>query len=153
MESLFRHLFLNLYYLFRIYCWWNRNWLMTFNSWGRKKYVAILKPFLKTKGLVTNGSSKWTMKHNSKFWQNGLRTTKLRSWSGHHRVHIWPRKWVGKTEKSMCKQGGLQTWLSYRVLSGAAGQNSMDYLWEACGVPPQYWPKLNNKKGMLPNSN
>ena len=37
--------------------------------------------------MVANGSSKWTMTPNilPKLGQNGLRTTKSRYWSGHHK--------------------------------------------------------------------
>ena len=38
--------------------------------------------------MVANGSSKWTMTPSilPKLWKNGLRTTKSRYWSGHHKA-------------------------------------------------------------------
>ena len=38
--------------------------------------------------MVANGSSKWTMTPSilPKLWQNGLRTSKSRYWSGHHKA-------------------------------------------------------------------
>ncbi|CDQ99653.1 unnamed protein product [Oncorhynchus mykiss] len=40
------------------------------------------------KAWSQNGSSKWTMTPSMlpKLWQNGLRTTKSRYWSGHHKA-------------------------------------------------------------------
>uniref|UniRef100_A0AAZ3QDJ1 Transposase Tc1-like domain-containing protein n=1 Tax=Oncorhynchus tshawytscha TaxID=74940 RepID=A0AAZ3QDJ1_ONCTS len=54
--------------------------------------VDILKQHLKISvrklNLVANGPSKWTMTPSilPKLWQNGLRTTKSRYWSGHHKA-------------------------------------------------------------------
>ena len=52
-------------------------------------YVDILKQRLKTSvRKLKLGSSKWTMTPSilPKLWQNGLRTTKSRFWSGHHKA-------------------------------------------------------------------
>jgi hypothetical protein len=49
-----------------------------------------------------------------KLWQNGLRTTKSSCLSGHHKaLTSILQKICGQNWKSMCEQGGLQTWLSY----------------------------------------
>uniref|UniRef100_A0A4W5P7N8 SRCR domain-containing protein n=1 Tax=Hucho hucho TaxID=62062 RepID=A0A4W5P7N8_9TELE len=50
--------------------------------------ILLLKEIVDLHNLVTNGSSKWTMTPSilPKLWQNGLRTTKSRYWSGHHKA-------------------------------------------------------------------
>ena len=55
-------------------------------------YVAILKQHLKTSVRMLKLGGKWVFqmdidpKHTSKVVQNGLRTTKSRYWSGHHKA-------------------------------------------------------------------
>ena len=56
------------------------------------KYVDILKQHLKTSVRKLKLGRKWVLqmdnnpKHISKLWQNGLRTTKSRYWSGYHKA-------------------------------------------------------------------
>ena len=51
-------------------------------------YVDILKEHLKTSVRNLQLGCKWTMTPSilPKLWQNGLRTTKSRYWSGHHKA-------------------------------------------------------------------
>ena len=88
-------------------------------------------------------------------WQNGLRTTKSRHWNGHHKaLTSIPKKSCGQNWKSVCEQGGLQTWLSYISSVRRNGpkftQLIVGSLWK---VTQNGWPKLNNLKAMLPNTN
>ena len=100
--------------------------------------------------------SKWTMTPSilPKLWQNGLRTTKSRYWSGHHKaLTSIPNKFCGQNWKSVCEQWGLQTWLSY---TSSVSRNWLNFtqlfvgsLWKS---NQNVWPKLNNLKEMLPNT-
>ena len=126
-------------------------------SWGIKNYVDILKQHLKTSVRKLNGSSNWTMTPNilPKLWRNGLRTTKSRYWSGHHKaLTSILQKICGQNWKIVFEQGGLQTWLSYISSIRRNGpkftQLIVGSLWKA---PLNVWPKLNNLKAMLPNTN
>ena len=90
-----------------------------------------------------------------KLWQNGLRTTKSRYWSGHHKALISiPQNICEQNWKSVCEQGGLQTWLSYTSSISRNGpkftQLIVGSLWKATW---NVWPKLNNFKATLPNTN
>uniref|UniRef100_A0AAZ3S4C6 Transposase Tc1-like domain-containing protein n=1 Tax=Oncorhynchus tshawytscha TaxID=74940 RepID=A0AAZ3S4C6_ONCTS len=53
-----------------------------------ENYVDILKQHLKTSARKLKLGRKWTMNPSilPKLWQNGLRTTKSRYWSGHHKA-------------------------------------------------------------------
>ena len=57
-----------------------------------ENYVDILKQHLKTSVRKLKLGRKWVfqmdndLKHTSKVVENGLRTTKPRYWSGHHKV-------------------------------------------------------------------
>ena len=56
--------------------------------------------------------------------------------------------------KSVCEQGGLQTWLSYTSSARRNGPKSTQLivgsLWKATW---NVWPKLNNLNAMLPKTN
>ena len=56
--------------------------------------------------------------------------------------------------KSVCEQGGLQTWLSYNSSVRRNGPKFTKLIvgsrWKATR---NVWPKLNNLKAMLPNTN
>ena len=87
-----------------------------------------------------------------KLCQNGLRTTKSRYWSGHHKALT--SILCGQNWKSVCEQGGLQTWLRY---TSSVRRNGPKFthliegsLWKATW---NVWPKLNNLKTMPPNTN
>ena len=101
-----------------------RDWCTSQNKWhhdGGKwcEYIeATSQDISQEAKAVANGSSKCTMTPSilPKLWQNGLRSTKSRYWSGHHNaLTSIPYKIFGQNRKGMCEQGGLQTWLSYSV--------------------------------------
>jgi hypothetical protein len=86
-----------------------------------------------------------------KFWQNGLRTTKSTYWSGHHKA--LNRNVVGRTEKVGASEETYKPDSVTPALLGGMGQNSPNFLWEACGrLPKTFDPSLNNLKAMLPNT-
>ena len=89
--------------------------------------------------LVANGSSKWTMTTSilPKLWQNGLRTTKSRYWSGHHKAMRIYREFVGRTEKECASKEANKPDSVTLALSGGMGQNSPNLLWDACGRLPE----------------
>ena len=105
-------------------------------------YMDKLKQHLKTSSIL------W------KLWQNGVRTTKSRYWSGHHKALTSILQAVcWQNWKSVCEQGGLQTWLSYTSSVRRNGpkftQLIVGSLWKATR---NVWSKLNNLKAMLPNT-
>ena len=59
---------------------------------SKKNYVNILKQHFKTSVRKLNLGCKWLFQTDNdpsilpKLWQNGLRTTKSRYWSGHHKA-------------------------------------------------------------------
>ena len=65
----------------------------------RENYVDILKQHLRTSVRKLKLGRKWVFQmdndlaYHPKLWQNGLRTTKSRYWSGHHKAltieHLW----------------------------------------------------------------
>ena len=69
-----------------------------------------------------------------KLWQNGLRTTKARYWSGHHEsltsilYNIW-----GRTEKACASKEAYKPDSVTPALSGGMGQNSPKLLWVSFG--------------------
>ena len=122
----------------------------------QENYVDILKQHFKTSvkawsqmGLP-NGQGP-----QAKLLQNSLRTTKSRYWSGHHKaLTSILSKICGQNWKSVCRQGDLQTWLSYTSCVRRNGPKFTQFivgsLWKATW---NVWPKLNNLKAMLPNTN
>lgn len=73
--------------------------------------------------------------------KNSLRTTK---WSGHHKA-------LTSSQLKICDQGGLKTWLSYSSSFGPKSEQLIvRNLWMATW---NVWPKLNNLKAMLLNTN
>ena len=124
-------------------------------------YVDILKQHLKPSVRKKKLGRKWVLqkdndpKHTSKIVVNGLRTTKSRYWSDHHKALTTKLKKIcGQNWKSVCKQGGLETWLSYTSSVSKNGpkftQLIVGSLWKATR---NVWPKLNDLKAMLPNTN
>ena len=96
---------------------------------------------------------------NHTFWRNVLWSdeTKIELFGHNDHRYVWRKKEEAckpKNWKSMCKQGGLQTWLSYTSSIRRNGpkftQNILGSLWKATR---KVWPKLNNLKAMLPNTN
>ena len=86
-----------------------RDWCTSQNRWHHVEgnVCVYIEATSQDISLVANGSSKWTMTPSilPKLWQNGLRTTKSRYWSGQHKP--WPqsyRKFVGRTEKACARK-------------------------------------------------
>ena len=121
----------------------------------QENYVDVLKQHQES--LDANGSSKWTMTPSilPKLWQNGLRITKSRYWSGHHKfLTSILKKMCGQNWKSICEQGGLQTGLSCTSSVRRNGQKFTQTNVE-CLLKATWngWSKLNHLKSMLPNTN
>ena len=124
--------------------------------------VDILKQHFKTSVRKLKLGRKWVFqiyndtKNTSKVVAKGLlRTTKSRYWSGLHKaLTTILLKICGQNCKSVCEQGGLQTWLSYtssvRRNVPEITQLIVGSLWKATR---NIWPKLNNCKAMQPNTN
>ena len=89
-----------------------RDWCTSQNRWHYEvgQLCGYIDAISQDISLVANGSSKWTMTPSilPKLWQNGLRTTKLRYSSGHHKaLTSILYKMCGQNWESVCKQGGL----------------------------------------------
>ena len=121
----------------------------------KENYVDILKQHLKTSVRKLKLGHKWVFqmvndpKHSSKVGAKWLKDNKVT-------VLEWPSQSpenCGQNWKSVCEQGGLQTWISYTSSvrrNGPKVNQLMGSLWKATR---NVWPKLNNLKAMLPNTN
>ena len=129
-------------------------------SWG-KKIVDISKPHLKTSVRKLKLGRKWVFemdtdpKHTSKVVAKWLKNNKVKVLEmSTQSPDLNPIEICGQNWKSVCEQGGLQTWLSYTSSVRRNGpkftQLIVGSLWKATR---NIWTKLNNLMAMLPNTN
>lgn len=124
-------------------------------SMTKENYVNILKQHLisqEVKTLFSNGFSKWTVTPGilPRLWQNGLRRTKSRYWTSHHKAptsiqyNIHCQNWKSTSE--------LWTWL------GCTSERSLCYLKRLTqikhfkGNATKYWCVMRERKADINHS-
>ena len=119
-----------------------RDWCTSQNRWHPEE--GKLKQHLKTSVRKLMLGHKWVFqmdidpKHTSKVVAKWLKTSKSRYWSGHNKPRPQShRKFVGRTEKVCVNNEAYKPDPVTPALSGGMGQNSPNFLWEACGRPPE----------------
>ena len=126
-----------------------------------ENYVASIYPHLQTSVRKLKLCREWVFqmdndtKHTSKVLAKWLKDNKVKVLEWPHNALtsiVW--KICGQNWKSVCEQGGLQTWLSY---TSSVRRNGPKFTQLIVGsllkATQNVWPKLKNLKAMLPNTN